>query len=144
MAIYAVGDIQGCFDALEELLRHIRFQRATDQLWFVGDLVNRGPDSLEVLRFVSELGSDARVVLGNHDLNLIAIAAGVRKLRPRDTVQDVLDAPDGDELIEGVETALIETPVGTMGGSYQMVADDGVSFDAEIPLFRLSIPNILH
>jgi bis(5'-nucleosyl)-tetraphosphatase (symmetrical) len=99
MAIYAIGDVQGCFDELEALLRVLRFQRASDQLWFVGDLVNRGPKSLQVLRFVAELGNDARVVLGNHDLNLIAIAAGVRKLRPKDTVQDVLEAPDGDELI---------------------------------------------
>ncbi len=100
MAIYAIGDIQGCFDELQELLRHIRFQRARDQLWFVGDLVNRGPESLEVLRFVSELGSDARVVLGDHDLNLIAIAEGVRELRSQDSVRDVLDARDGGELIE--------------------------------------------
>lgn len=100
MAIYAVGDVQGCFDELEELLRHIRFQPIKDRLWFVGDLVNRGPKSLEVLRFVSELGRNARVVLGNHDLNLIAVAAGVRNLRPQDTVQDVLDAPDSNELID--------------------------------------------
>jgi len=99
VAIYAIGDIQGCFDELQELLRHVRFQRAKDQLWFVGDLVNRGPKSLEVLRFVSELGRDARIVLGNHDLNLIAIAEGVRGIRSHDTVQDVLDAPDGGELI---------------------------------------------
>ena len=99
MATFAIGDIQGCYDELEALLGVIGFQQAHDQLWFVGDLVNRGPKSLQVLRFVSSLGSDARVVLGNHDLNLIAIAAGVRKLKGRDTVQDVLDAPDGDELI---------------------------------------------
>ena len=100
MAIYAVGDIQGCFDELEALLSHVGFQRGTDQLWCVGDLVNRGPKSLEVLRFFSELGADARVVLGNHDLHLIAIAAGIRELRPRDTVQDILDATDGSLLIE--------------------------------------------
>ena len=99
VAIYAIGDIQGCYDELESLLRVIGFQRASDQLWFVGDLVNRGPKSLEVLRFVSSLGSDTRVVLGNHDLNLIAIEAGARKLKPRDTVRDVLHAPDGKELI---------------------------------------------
>ena len=91
MATFAIGDIQGCYDELEALLGVIGFQQAHDQLWFVGDLVNRGPKSLQVLRFVSSLGSDARVVLGNHDLNLIAIAAGVRKLKGRDTVQDVLD-----------------------------------------------------
>jgi bis(5'-nucleosyl)-tetraphosphatase (symmetrical) len=99
VSVYAIGDIQGCFDELQKLLRHIDYQRSNDQLWFVGDLVNRGPKSLDVLRFVAELGSDARVVLGNHDLNLLAIAAGVRKLRSKDTVQDILDAPDGDELI---------------------------------------------
>ena len=100
MAVYAIGDVQGCFDELQELLRHIRFQRAKDQLWFVGDLVKRGPKSLEVLRFVAELGGDTRVVLGNHDLNLLAIAAGVRKIRAQDTVQDILEASDGDELME--------------------------------------------
>ena len=99
VATYAIGDIQGCYDELQALLGVIGFQPAHDRLWFVGDLVNRGPKSLQVLRFVSSLGSDARVVLGNHDLNLIAIAAGVRKLKGRDTVKDVLDAPDGDELI---------------------------------------------
>ena len=100
MAIYAVGDIQGCFDELEALLSHVGFKRGTDQLWCVGDLVNRGPKSLQVLRFFSELGSDARIVLGNHDLHLLAIAAGVRELRPQDTVQDILDAADGALLIE--------------------------------------------
>ena len=100
MAIYAVGDIQGCFDQLEALLSHVGFQRGSDRLWCVGDLVNRGPQSLQVLRFVSELGPDARIVLGNHELNLVAIAAGVRELRPQDTVQDVLDATDGPQLIE--------------------------------------------
>jgi bis(5'-nucleosyl)-tetraphosphatase (symmetrical) len=100
VAIYAVGDIQGCFDELEALLSHVGFQRGTDQLWCVGDLVNRGPKSLQVLRFVTELGADARIVLGNHELNLIAIAAGVRELRPQDTVQDILDAADGSQLIE--------------------------------------------
>jgi bis(5'-nucleosyl)-tetraphosphatase (symmetrical) len=100
VAIYAIGDIQGCFRELQELLRHIRFQPGKDQLWLVGDLVNRGPESLAVLRFVSELGRDARVVLGNHDLNLIAIAEGVREMRPGDTIQEILDAPDGGELID--------------------------------------------
>jgi bis(5'-nucleosyl)-tetraphosphatase (symmetrical) len=99
VAVYVIGDVQGCFDELQELLRHIEYRRGNDELWFVGDLVNRGPKSLEVLRFVAELGSDTRVVLGNHDLNLLAIAAGVRKLRKKDTVQDVLDAPDGDALM---------------------------------------------
>ena len=100
MSTYAIGDVQGCFDELQELLRVIGFRRGSDRLWFVGDLVNRGPKSLAVLRFVAELGGDANVVLGNHDLNLLAIAAGTRKLRAKDTVQDILDAPDADELLE--------------------------------------------
>lgn len=100
MAIYAIGDVQGCFDELEHLLRHVGFRRGHDRLWFVGDLVNRGPKSLGVLRFVTELGDDAKVVLGNHDLNLVAIEGGVRELRAKDTVHDILDAPDGHALIE--------------------------------------------
>lgn len=119
MAIYAIGDIQGCFDELEELLRQLRFQRGRDQLWCVGDLVNRGPRSLEVLRFVSSLGDDARIVLGNHELNLMAIAAGLRQLRPQDTVQDILGAPDGNDLIEwlALQPLLVREP----GVPYTMV-----------------------
>lgn len=119
MAIYAIGDIQGCFDELEELLRQLRFQRGRDQLWCVGDLVNRGPRSLEVLRFVSSLGDDARIVLGNHELNLMAIAAGLRQLRPQDTVQDILGAPDGNDLIEwlAAQPLLVREP----GVPYTMV-----------------------
>lgn len=99
MSVYAIGDVQGCFDELEALLRELEFRRGEDRLWFVGDLVNRGPRSLDVVRFVSELGGDAKVVLGNHDLNLLAIAAGVRKLRNQDTVRDILEAPDANELL---------------------------------------------
>jgi bis(5'-nucleosyl)-tetraphosphatase (symmetrical) len=99
MAIYAIGDIQGCFSALKRLVEHIRFDPARDRLWFVGDLVNRGPDSLSVLRYIKGLGPTAVTVLGNHDLHLLAIAAGVTKLGRKDTVQDVLQAPDRDELI---------------------------------------------
>lgn len=100
MAIYAIGDVQGCFDELRALLDLVGFRRGADRLWLVGDLVNRGPRSLEVLRFVAELGDDATVVLGNHDLNLMAVAAGVRAPRPRDTLEPILDAPDRDALIE--------------------------------------------
>jgi len=119
VAVYAIGDVQGCFDELQALLRHIRFQRVKDQLWFVGDLVNRGPKSLDVLRFVAELGRDARVALGNHDLNLLAIAAGARKLRAQDTVQDILEAPDGDALMEWLsqQPLLVQEP----GIPYTMV-----------------------
>ncbi len=99
LAIYAIGDIQGCFDSLQRLLERCAFDRATDRLWFVGDLVNRGPRSLETLRFVRELGSAAVTVLGNHDLSLLLRAEGFGKSSKGDTFDDVLNAPDADELL---------------------------------------------
>ena len=99
MAVYAVGDLQGCSQPLERLLDKIRFDPARDRLWFVGDLVNRGPDSLGCLRRVKGLGSAATVVLGNHDLHIICVAEGMEKRRKRDTLDDVLAAPDRDELL---------------------------------------------
>ncbi|HFD12213.1 MAG TPA: symmetrical bis(5'-nucleosyl)-tetraphosphatase [Crenotrichaceae bacterium] len=100
MTLYAIGDVQGCYSCLQQLLDKIEFKRNQDQLWFVGDLVNRGPDSLGVLRFVKSLGSSAVTVLGNHDLHLIATAYGFKKLKSRDTIQTILDAPDCSELID--------------------------------------------
>jgi bis(5'-nucleosyl)-tetraphosphatase (symmetrical) len=100
MAIYAVGDVQGCFSELRALLAALRFDRRRDRLWFVGDLVNRGPDSLAVLRFVKELGDAAVTVLGNHDLHLITYAAGLARPRDDDTLAQVLAAPDRSALIE--------------------------------------------
>ena len=99
MATYAIGDVQGCFDELQQLLRELRFAER-DRLWFVGDLVNRGPRSLEVLRFVRALGSRAVVVLGNHDLHLVTQHEGFECPRPDDSFHDVLAAPDRAELIE--------------------------------------------
>jgi bis(5'-nucleosyl)-tetraphosphatase (symmetrical) len=98
MATYAIGDVQGCFDELQQLLARTGFGRG-DRLWFVGDLVNRGPKSLDVLRFVRDLGERAVTVLGNHDLHLVAQYEGIEKIRRADTFQDVLDAPDAAELI---------------------------------------------
>lgn len=99
MAIYAVGDIQGCHTELRQLLERVCFDPARDRLWLVGDLVNRGPDSLAVLRFVKSLGDSAVTVLGNHDLHLLAVASGVAELHRGDTLGDVLNAPDRDELL---------------------------------------------
>jgi bis(5'-nucleosyl)-tetraphosphatase (symmetrical) len=99
MATWAIGDVQGCFDELSALLARIGFDRSRDALWFVGDLVNRGPKSLEVLRFVRDLGASARMVLGNHDLHLVCRAEGLWKRREDDTLDAVLDAPDGMELV---------------------------------------------
>ena len=100
MATYVIGDVQGCFSALQALLAHIRFDAAVDCVWFVGDLVNRGPQSLEVLRFTRALGARANSVLGNHDLHLLAVAAGVRAAGPRDTLAPILTAPDREELLD--------------------------------------------
>jgi len=100
MATYAIGDIQGCFDSFRRLLEACRFDPASDRLWLVGDLVNRGPASLETLRFVRELGEAAITVLGNHDLYLIMVAYGAARKRGHDdTIQPILDAPDREELL---------------------------------------------
>lgn len=99
MATYAIGDVQGCFDELRALLEAIGFDHASDRLWFVGDLVNRGPASLATLRFVRDLGDRAVVVLGNHDLHLLALAQGHVESRKDDTLEEVLAAPDRGELL---------------------------------------------
>jgi bis(5'-nucleosyl)-tetraphosphatase (symmetrical) len=100
MALYAIGDVQGCDDELGELLARLKFSADRDQLWLVGDLVNRGPQSLEVLRRVRALGDAAHVVLGNHDLHLLAVSFGKAKLRDGDTLDPVLAAPDRNPLLE--------------------------------------------
>jgi bis(5'-nucleosyl)-tetraphosphatase (symmetrical) len=100
MAIYAIGDIQGCDEEFAQLLSAIDFTPARDTLWLVGDLVNRGPRSLEVLRRVKALGAAAISVLGNHDLHLLAVALSPNEaIKPKDTLQQILGAPDRDELI---------------------------------------------
>src|SRR5258708_25068408 len=97
MATYAIGDVQGCFDELQALLERLRFGKQ-DRLWLVGDLVNRGPKSLECLRFVRDLGERAITVLGNHDLHLLSVALTGRA-KSRDTLDAILAAPDRDELL---------------------------------------------
>lgn len=100
MTTYAVGDIQGCFDSFRRLLDLIRFDPARDRLWLVGDLVNRGPHSLRTLRFVRELGEAAITVLGNHDLHLLMLSAGHSKRHHDDTVDEILEAPDREALLD--------------------------------------------
>lgn len=104
MATYAIGDVQGCFDELQALLAKVAFDPARDRLWFVGDLVNRGPKSLQVLRFVHSLGERAVVVLGNHDLHLVTQHEGFERMRKDDTLQDVLGAPDRGALVDWLRT----------------------------------------
>jgi bis(5'-nucleosyl)-tetraphosphatase (symmetrical) len=99
MALYAIGDIQGCREALEDVLERIKFDPARDRLWFAGDLVARGPDSLGTLRLIKSLGPAAETVLGNHDLHLLAAHYGLSRLKPRDLTQPILDAHDRDELM---------------------------------------------
>ena len=99
MATYAIGDVQGCYEPLRRLLDRIHFDAAADTLWFVGDLVNRGPHSLETLRFVKGLGAGAITVLGNHDLHLLVVASGARKPHRGDTLGAILGASDRDELL---------------------------------------------
>src|SRR5271167_2510515 len=100
MALYAIGDVQGCDAELGELLGKLKFSANRDCLWFVGDLVNRGPDSLKVLRRVRDLGNAATAILGNHDLHLLAVACGAARLRSDDTLAQVLAAPDREVLLE--------------------------------------------
>lgn len=100
MAIYAIGDIQGCFDELSRLLDILSFNEHSDQLWFTGDLVNRGPKSLETLRFVKSLGTAAITVLGNHDMHLLAASCAEKSNNKKDTLNQVLEASDRDELVD--------------------------------------------
>jgi len=99
MATIAIGDVQGCYDQLMRLLERAQYDERRDVLWFVGDLVNRGPQSLATVRYVKGLGDRTVTVLGNHDLNLLAVAEGIRKPHRGDTDGDILAAPDRDELL---------------------------------------------
>lgn len=104
MATYVIGDVQGCCDSLEALVAKLPFDAAKDRLWFVGDLVNRGPKSRQTLHRIMAAGRRAVAILGNHDLHLLATAAGVRKPLALDTLDDVLNADDRNELIDWVRT----------------------------------------
>ena len=99
MALYLIGDIQGCDDALERLLTHIDFSPSRDTLYLLGDLVNRGPNNVGVLRRLMAYGSSAQCLLGNHDLHLLAVSQGVRQAHSQDTTHDILAAPDSQALL---------------------------------------------
>jgi len=99
MAIYLVGDIQGCYTELVALLKQVAFNQEVDQLYVAGDLVARGPDSLATLRLIKSFGQSAKVVLGNHDLHLLAVHAGIKKVKKQDKLDQLLSANDVDELM---------------------------------------------
>lgn len=103
MATYAIGDLQGCHAEFAALLERLAFDPRRDRLWLVGDLVNRGPDSLACLREVKALGDAARVVLGNHDLHLLAVARGGARLKRNDTLAAILEAPDREALLDWLQ-----------------------------------------
>ena len=117
MAIYAVGDIQGCYSVLQRLLERIAFDPVVDRLWVVGDMVNRGPESVQTLRFLRGLGNAVTVVLGNHDLYLLMVGAGHKRLDDDDTLFQVLEAPDRDELLAWVASQ----PLMHVEGDFAMV-----------------------
>lgn len=137
MATYAVGDVQGCHSALMTLLTRVDFSPARDRLWFVGDLVNRGPQSLATLRFVRALGAQAVTVLGNHDLHLLSLAAGCTHARDDDTLDDILNAPDRDGLLHWLR----HRPLAHREGNFLMVhagllpqwsPDDALALSAQV------------
>ena len=99
MSTLLIGDVHGCYEELRSLLAQVDFDPAKDTLWLTGDLVARGPDSVEVLRYVQSLGDSVRMVLGNHDLHLLAVYAGISRNKPKDKITPLLDAPDADSLI---------------------------------------------
>jgi bis(5'-nucleosyl)-tetraphosphatase (symmetrical) len=100
MSTYVIGDVQGCFDPLQRLLEKIKFDSTKDYLWFTGDLVNRGPQSLETLRFIKSLGERAITVLGNHDIHLLAVAYVDAVKTKGDTIDQILKAPDREILLD--------------------------------------------
>ncbi|NBA97724.1 symmetrical bis(5'-nucleosyl)-tetraphosphatase [Pseudomonas sp. R5(2019)] len=100
MAVYAVGDLQGCLQPLKCLLERVRFNPASDRLWLVGDLVNRGPESLATLRFLYQMRDSLVCVLGNHDLHLLAAHHNIERLKKADTLREILQAPDAKDLLD--------------------------------------------
>ncbi|UOB04788.1 symmetrical bis(5'-nucleosyl)-tetraphosphatase [[Acidovorax] ebreus] len=141
MALYCVGDIQGCDNAFERLLATIGFSPSRDTLYVLGDLVNRGPDSAAVLRRCITLGDSVRPLLGNHDLHLLAAAYGTRRPSRRDTLQGILLAPDRDEMLEWLRHQPLARRVHHGGGDLLMVhagvlpqwtADETLAYAGEV------------
>ena len=141
MALYLIGDVQGCDAPLQRLLQRLDFSASRDTLYLLGDLVNRGPDSLAVLRRLMHLGSSARCLLGNHDLHLLALAWGVHKAHPSDTLDALLQAPDRSVLLQWLRTRPVALREQLVGHEVLMVhagvlpswsADTTVALAAEV------------
>lgn len=152
MSVYAVGDLQGCLQPLQCLLKDVAFDPAKDRLWLVGDLVNRGPQSLATLRFLYAMRDSLICVLGNHDLHLLAVAHNRERLKKADTLQEILDAPDRDELLNWLrqqpllhydaerDTLLVHAgipPQWTLSKALKRAAEvqDALRDDTRLPLF---------
>ena len=152
MTVYAVGDLQGCLQPLQCLLKDVAFDPAKDRLWLVGDLVNRGPQSLATLRFLYAMRDSLICVLGNHDLHLLAVAHNRERLKKADTLQEILDAPDRDELLNWLrqqpllhydaerDTLLVHAgipPQWTLSKALKRAAEvqDALRDDTRLPLF---------
>ena len=114
---YLIGDVQGCCDALDALLAKIGFSPSRDRIFVLGDLVNRGPRSLDTLRTLRDLGNAAHCLLGNHDLNLLAVAHGVRKPHRGDTIQEILDAPDREQWLDWLRHRPLAMSIDSSGGT---------------------------
>jgi len=145
MATYAIGDLQGCFFSFKDLLKKIQFNPAHDRLWFVGDLINRGPGSLDVMRWMFEHQSSVVTVLGNHDLHTLVVAEGFVSAHRSDTIQSLLDAPDATELLGWLR----QQPLVHFEHGYLMVhagllpdwtVDQAMALGAEVKL-ALQAPN---
>ncbi len=141
MAMYLIGDVQGCDDALGRLLQHIDFSPSRDTLYLLGDLVNRGPSSEQVLRRLMRYGGSARCLLGNHDLHLLAVAHGIRKPHRKDTLDGILQAPDRSALLGWLHQQHLALDLHTAQGRWLMVhagvlpqwtADQTLSLAAEV------------
>lgn len=152
MTIYAVGDLQGCLDPLKCLLDRVAFDPARDRLWLVGDLVNRGPKSLETLRFLFAMRDSVTCVLGNHDLHLLAVAHNVERLKKSDTLREIIEAPDAGDLLdwlrrqklvhydEARDIAMVHAgipPMWTLAKALKRAAEveEALLDDARLPLF---------
>lgn len=152
MTTYAVGDLQGCLDPLKCLLDRVAFDPAQDRLWLVGDLVNRGPKSLETLRFLFAMRNSVTCVLGNHDLHLLAVAHNVERLKKSDTLREIIEAPDAGDLLdwlrrqklvhydEARDIAMVHAgipPMWTLAKALKRAAEveEALLDDARLPLF---------